>query len=494
MKRIEQTQSVAESEEKAKIDRVVAMWNARVGWWNQEFKYAADFKYKEEPKKDGGGATSGLFDPGEMMRTERGTAREARARTTERPPAAGESAASRAPTPAPQNNTPAPANGGFTSSPATGVPGSIGSSGQNLSRGDLNALVEHYRLRGADGVHLLDGGVAGYSQEQHDSGQTIIGLKPWSSDTPYLKALQAAPADQAYNVYLAERKSYESSPAFYLDCADSFAKTNPELALRILTNIPELALDDGRLIRICAHRLQQLGQLDLAIDLFEKVTHLRPEEPQSFRDLALALADRADLRRPSDGHKSVLYLECLSDYMRALELLNKVIMSKWERFEEIEVIALIEANRIIARADSVPTAFNKHYPIDARLIKLLDPDLRIVMTWDTDNTDIDLHVTEPTGETCVYNHNRTSIGGALSKDFTQGYGPEEYLLKKLMPGEYKIQAHFYGSRDQKLVGPTTVQATIITHFGRPDEKRQAITLRLKDAKEMVDIGTVTLKP
>ena len=95
------------------------------------------------------------------------------------------------------------------------------------------------------------------------------------------------------------------------------------------------------------------------------------------------------------------------------------------------------------------------------LIKLLDPDLRIVMTWDTDNTDIDLHVTEPTGETCVYNHNRTTIGGALSKDFTQGYGPEEYMLRKLMPGQYKIQAHFYGSRDQKLIGPTTVQATVI---------------------------------
>jgi uncharacterized protein YfaP (DUF2135 family) len=116
------------------------------------------------------------------------------------------------------------------------------------------------------------------------------------------------------------------------------------------------------------------------------------------------------------------------------------------------------------------------------------------MTWDTDNTDIDLHVTEPTGETCLYSHNRTTIGGALSKDFTQGYGPEEYMLKKLMPGEYKIQAHFYGSRDQKLIGPTTVQATIITHFGRADEKRQSITLRLKDTKEMVDIGTVTLKP
>jgi hypothetical protein len=41
-------------------------------------------------------------------------------------------------------------------------------SGQLLSRGDLSALVAHYRLRGADGVHLLDGGVVGYTQAQFE--------------------------------------------------------------------------------------------------------------------------------------------------------------------------------------------------------------------------------------------------------------------------------------------------------------------------------------
>jgi tetratricopeptide (TPR) repeat protein len=251
-----------------------------------------------------------------------------------------------------------------------------------------------------------------------------------------------------------------------------------------LTDIPELALEDGRLLRIAAHRLQQLGQVDLAIDLFEKVTRLRPEEPQSFRDLALALADRAEGYGAAGGDRA------RSDYERALQLLHKVVMNSWDRFDEIEAIALTKANRILAKAST--SNLQLANPFDPRLAKLLDPDLRIVMTWDTDNTDIDLHVTEPTGETCLYSHNRTTIGGALSKDFTQGYGPEEYMLKKLMPGEYKIQAHFFGSRDQKLIGPTTVQATVITHYGRPDEKRQAITLRLTDPKEMVEIGTVKL--
>ena len=44
---------------------------------------------------------------------------------------------------------------------------------------------------------------------------------------------------------------------------------------------------------------------------------------------------------------------------------------------------------------------------------------------DTDHTDIDLHVMEPTGEEVFYGHNRSSTtGAAVSRDFTQGYGPE----------------------------------------------------------------------
>jgi hypothetical protein len=39
---------------------------------------------------------------------------------------------------------------------------------QMLSRGDFSAMVAHYRLRGVDGVHLLDGGVVGYTQSQFE--------------------------------------------------------------------------------------------------------------------------------------------------------------------------------------------------------------------------------------------------------------------------------------------------------------------------------------
>jgi uncharacterized protein YfaP (DUF2135 family) len=129
--------------------------------------------------------------------------------------------------------------------------------------------------------------------------------------------------------------------------------------------------------------------------------------------------------------------------------------------------------------------------MDPRLRKLLDVDVRIVLTWDTDNTDMDLWVTEPSGERCYYSHALTMAGGMLSRDFTAGYGPEEYLIHRALPGEYRIQAHYYGTRAQTLAGPTTLQATVITNFGRPNETRQAMTLRLTDPKELIDVGRVT---
>jgi hypothetical protein len=61
-----------------------------------------------------------------------------------------------------------------------------------------------------------------------------------------------------------------------------------------------------------------------------------------------------------------------------------------------------------------------------------------------------------------------------------------------MPGVYKIRCKYYGSSQQTLVGPATVAAVVITNYGRPNERRQTLTLRLDKVKEMVDVGEVTI--
>ena len=257
------------------------------------------------------------------------------------------------------------------------------------------------------------------------ASEATIVIKPWDPGQPYLRALRAAGPAEAYQVFLAQRKQHGRSPAFFLDCADFFLSAGQRaLAVRVLTDVVELQLAEPRLLRIAAHRLEQIGELDLAVTLFEAVLKLRPEEPQSLRDLALAIGLRADARRQQAGHGTKAIA---AEYRRALELLDRVVMGEWDgRFPEIEVIALEEANRMIAILRRDPGFGPVELPIDARLRTPLELDLRVVLTWDTDLTDMDLWVVEPSGEKCYYSHALTTIGGAITRDFTQGYGPEEY--------------------------------------------------------------------
>ncbi|UUZ54857.1 DUF2135 domain-containing protein [Massilia sp. H-1] len=125
---------------------------------------------------------------------------------------------------------------------------------------------------------------------------------------------------------------------------------------------------------------------------------------------------------------------------------------------------------------------------DKRLIFNMPLDLRVVLTWDADNSDMDLYVTDPNQERCDYTNNRSALGGRMSRDFVIGYGPEEFSLRRATPGTYKIEANFYGNRQQVLAGATTLQVKLFSGFGTPRQKEQLITLRLQERSETVFVG------
>ena len=333
------------------------------------------------------------------------------------------------------------------------------------------------------------------------SAAATVKLTAWDPQTPYLQAIKDAVkalgggtganaanvTEVAYGEYLVQRKKYATSPAFYLDCAGYFfgIKANA-LAVRVISNLAELRLDDPGMLRTCAWRLREAGEYDAAIPILRKVAKLRPEEPHSFRDLAITLEERG--RRDANT----------ADVAEAMANYHKTAFTAWKRENALwtAMVAIEELNALIAWSERQkwPEGKSPKVPeMEAIYRKLLDLDVRIALAWDTDNTDVDLHVLEPDGEEAFYKHQRTSTGGFLTHDVTTGYGPEEYLKKDSAKGVYKVLANYYGSRQQTLLGPATVTATVFTNWGRADEKRQILSLRLDKVKDKVPIGDVTVE-
>ncbi len=103
--------------------------------------------------------------------------------------------------------------------------------------------------------------------------------------------------------------------------------------------------------------------------------------------------------------------------------------------------------------------------------------IRIILSWDTDKTDLDLHVVTPDGEHCYYSNRVLKNGSALDVDVTTGYGPEIFATPAPQNGTYLILVNYYGSRTKEDL--TTANLTVITHENTPDEKMQSFVVPMR---------------
>ena len=299
-----------------------------------------------------------------------------------------------------------------------------------------------------------------------------IQLEAWSPDADYLSVLKRTKTNEMYRKYLELKKEHSSSPSFYIAVSDYFAQENlSSESLRILSNLAELNLENTDILRALADKLVEHKYYKHAIQILEKLVTLKSEIPQFLRDLGMAC-----------------YLN--GEYQKAVDTLYSVAYKHWDgRFAEVQQIALNDMNAIIAECRQKKIKLNLS-DIDKKLIQNFDCDIRIILTWNMDDCDIDLWVTDPDEEKCYYGNKLTALGGRISNDFTQGYGPEEFCIHEAPEGTYKIEANYYANHQQKILQPVTVQAEIYTNFGRPDQKRQVLTLELTEKKETFLIGTV----
>ena len=294
--------------------------------------------------------------------------------------------------------------------------------------------------------------------------QPTITIKPIKKDNEYLKKLTGKTAED-YQIYLKLRDDYAYSPTFYFDMADWFYKLNDrETALRILTSIADLELENASLYKLLGYRFKEYGEYELEKFVYLKVIQWRPMEPQSYRDYALALAGNGEMQAALDSLYSLLLRQYSNNIIR--------------RSKGIEYSVLMEINNLIAKKPSLDTS-----KIDKRLIMSIPVDIRVVINWNMNNTDIDLHVKDPNGEECSYENNKTSIGGRISADVTGSYGPEQFLLKKAIKGKYQVYVNYYGDRQFTEAGPSTVMAEIFTKYSDKTEQRKVVSLQMSKSEK-----------
>jgi tetratricopeptide (TPR) repeat protein len=278
------------------------------------------------------------------------------------------------------------------------------------------------------------------------------------NDKDYLKQINAS-ADP-YAEYLKLRKEYMGTPGFFFDVSDLFyEKQQKETGLLVLSCLADLELENAELFKTLAYKLKEKGYKENELFITRKIREWRPMDPQSHRDYALALQDNGR-------------------YQEALECLYSILNASYSpesasRDFGIEEVIVCEINNLISRHRGKLDLSN----IDPKIIAGMPVNIRVVINWNKNDTDIDLWVTDPNGEKCYYGNRQTAMGGRISNDFTQGFGPEQFLLKKAINGTYKVETNFFGERQVTLSGPTTIMAEIYLYYSDGRQERQVVTFR-----------------
>lgn len=109
--------------------------------------------------------------------------------------------------------------------------------------------------------------------------------------------------------------------------------------------------------------------------------------------------------------------------------------------------------------------------------------LRIVLAWDSDHTDVDLHVVTPNGEHAWYGQRTIPSGGSIDIDATDGFGPEIFATPNAAHGSYQIYANYYGGNSENKI-ITLCKVAIISDENTPNEKQQIFVVPLRKAGEL----------
>ena len=117
--------------------------------------------------------------------------------------------------------------------------------------------------------------------------------------------------------------------------------------------------------------------------------------------------------------------------------------------------------------------------------------LRVVLSWDSDSTDLDLHVVSPDGAHVFYGDRAAANGGVLDVDVTTGYGPEIYASPSPLRGIYHVYVNYYGAGEQRGA-ITTAQVAIVTDEGTAREKQQVFRVPMRKPGELTLVHSFLL--
>ncbi|MBO0321424.1 carboxypeptidase-like regulatory domain-containing protein [Muricauda sp. CAU 1633] len=246
------------------------------------------------------------------------------------------------------------------------------------------------------------------------------------SQPKYIQWISGAKSmDEAYDVYIEQRKLYGHLPHFYIDVHSLFLQEweTEEVAGKILSNLEEVFSKDVIALRSLAYQLEEKGLFSEAHAIYTQIHTLQPAQAQSQRDLAHSYANLGEIQKAWS-----LYRE----YLMGIKELKQ---------EGIDKIIKEEALTLIRKHHAELNLDVSRFSLENE-----PSDIELLVEWNNPNTEFELQFVGPTGHYYTWQHTKEANPSLISDEIFKGYSSTSFQIDDLAQGRWLLNVKYLGNQ------------------------------------------------
>lgn len=262
----------------------------------------------------------------------------------------------------------------------------------------------------------------------------------------------------------------------------SEAESSVDDTIKVYSSLVERSPGDIVVARDVAFTALELDRPATAFHLLRRVAKARPFQGNIYPAIGQCLAQLGK------GDMAIVYYEIAMNgtFQRQGGQFKQIVAAEY-----IHVLRQIVSGKLESSVKDFASArletLGKHLPFGTA-------DVVVTMMWNQDQTDVDLHVVEPSGEECSYQHTKTKSGGRITSDIRTGFGPEMYYNANAPRGKYQLKAKFFGNGQNRTSTRNKVYVTILRGFGTDQESITRKAVQLSKVGEVESVMTFGIAP
>ncbi len=279
--------------------------------------------------------------------------------------------------------------------------------------------------------------------------------------TDYLKELKNGKnIQEAYDIYLKQRKKYWDLPEYLVDISAFFFSSNKNLGYRILSNILEKPAPTHEELRGLYLKSIEGKNYYMALLAANRLLEDFPNKTQSYLDVAMA--------NKGGGN----YQEALNALvgMASGESNLKLNFNGLEKIVGTEIRNLVNQKRKDLDVTKVSPSYLNNLTYNARL----------VLEWNNPDAEFTVQFVNPQNRFFNWEHTDVSERKRILDGLQHGYASEQFeIVGAETVGDWILNVTYFGNRTLGNKMPTFLKCRVQYNFGKPNQRSEEFLVRLQ---------------